>query len=390
MRIWTKEFIMVVLMSLFSGCAANMTYPLITKYTLTITPDLSVASTVAGLMSLSSLVICPFAGLITDRFNQKRILQISSIFYAAVLFSHQLATNIPMLVFMRLLVGIFFSINSVTSTAFSTNFIPKQRLAEGLGYAALANIVASAAGPAIGMKLVEISGYNLVFIVASICALSCMVMVTILPYEGRKQERKNVKFSLGSLMSVEYTDFMLIAALLSMGNSLVSTYLALIGDERGISNISLFFTVYSLMMVFLRPMVGKLQDKMGIYVIMIPAILFASMGIALIGVGKTLIIMLAASIFKAAGQGSGTPSLSAEVIRKLGKDKSGVATSTIMIGMNIGNAIGPMLSGLVVKQLGYRNLFVGFAVVSALLNYALLLFRYSRDRKNASATEESL
>ena len=381
--IWTGKFLMVLLMSLFSGCAANMTYPLITKYTMTITPDLSIASTIAGLMSLSSLFICPFAGVITDRFNQKRILQISSVFYGIVLFGHLLATNIPMLVAMRLLVGIFFSINAVTATAFSTNFIPKSRIAEGLGYAALANILAQAAGPGIGLKLVEISGYQLTFIVAGCCAIGCGIMVTLLPYQDTKDHSVSRKVTLNSLMAVEFTDYMLIAAMLSMGNSLVSTYLQLIGEERGIANIGLFFTVYSACMVFLRPMVGTLHDKKGIYVIMLPAVIAASCGIALIGVGKSLAVMLAASIFKAVGQGSGTPSLSAEVIKRLDPSRSGVATSTIMIGSNIGNAVGPMLSGMVVKQLGYQNMFLGFAVISAVLCYGLLGLRYARDRKNA-------
>ncbi|MBQ4252865.1 MAG: MFS transporter [Erysipelotrichaceae bacterium] len=376
--IWTGKFIMVMLMSMFSGIAANMTYPLITKYTLTINPDLAVASTVAGLMSLSSLIICPFAGLITDRFNQKRILQINSVFYAIVLAAHVLATNIPMLVIMRLFVGVFFSIASVTITAFSTNFIPKSRMAEGLGYAALANVVAQAAGPGLGLKLVELSGYPLTFIVAGVCALLCMVMVTLLPYEDDKDHSQLRKVTVNSLMAFEYTDFMLIAALFSMSNSLVTTYLALIGDERGIANIGLFFTVYSIIMVFLRPVAGTLQDKKGIFFIMVPAVMAASIGITMIGIGKTLVVILAASLFKAIGQGIGTPALSAEVIKTMGREKSGVATSTIMIGMNIGNAVGPMLSGLVVKQLGYERMFVGYAIISALICYMLLFYRYRK------------
>ncbi|MBQ1878733.1 MAG: MFS transporter, partial [Erysipelotrichaceae bacterium] len=174
------------------------------------------------------------------------------------------------------------------------------------------------------------------------------------------------------------TDFMLIAALFSMSNSLVTTYLALIGDERGIANIGLFFTVYSIIMVFLRPVAGTLQDKKGIFFIMVPAVMAASIGITMIGIGKTLVVILAASLFKAIGQGIGTPALSAEVIKTMGREKSGVATSTIMIGMNIGNAVGPMLSGLVVKQLGYERMFVGYAIISAVICYMLLFYRYRK------------
>ena len=70
--IWTKEFIMVFVMSLFSSTAAYMTYPLITQYALSIRNDIGLASTIAGLMSLMGLLISPFAGMITDSFNIKK------------------------------------------------------------------------------------------------------------------------------------------------------------------------------------------------------------------------------------------------------------------------------------------------------------------------------
>lgn len=191
--IWTKHFLMVFVMSLFSGTAAYMTYPLITKYALTIKDDLALASTISGLMSLSGLIVCPFAGLITDSFDHKRIIQFSSAFYVIIFLGHILATNIPMLIIMRLLVGFSFSINSVTGTVFSTHFIPREKLAEGMGYAALANILASAIGPGLGLKLVELSGYHLTFLGAAICAAMSFIIVTLLPYKGNERPKEKKK-----------------------------------------------------------------------------------------------------------------------------------------------------------------------------------------------------
>ncbi|MBQ1323032.1 MAG: MFS transporter, partial [Erysipelotrichaceae bacterium] len=165
--IWTKEFIMVFVMSLFSSTAAYMTYPLITQYALSIRNDIGLASTIAGLMSLMGLLISPFAGMITDSFNIKKVLQCSYLFYVFILLSHILATNIPLLIIMRLLVGISFAVNSVAGTVFSTHFIVRERMAEGLGYAALANILAQAIGPGLGLYLVELSGYSLTFFAAA-------------------------------------------------------------------------------------------------------------------------------------------------------------------------------------------------------------------------------
>ena len=67
--LWSGTFILLLLMNLLNGIAGMMTIPLVAKYALFIEDNLTLASTIAGLMSMVSLVICPFAGAVTDRFN---------------------------------------------------------------------------------------------------------------------------------------------------------------------------------------------------------------------------------------------------------------------------------------------------------------------------------
>ena len=380
--IWNMNFFLVFIMSLFSSTAAYMTYPLITKYALMIKDDISLASLISGLMSLSGLIVCPFAGAITDSFDHKNILQYSYIFYILVFIGHIFATNIPTLMIMRLLAGFSFSINSVTGTVFSTRFIPKEKLAQGMGYAALSNILAQAIGPGLGLRLIELSGYHLTFIAAAVCASISLFIVMILPYkkeERQKTERK--KISLSGIFAFEYTDYSFLAAILSISNAWVTTFLALIAEERNILNIGLFFTVNSIAMVILRPLFGQLHDRKGLTFILIPAIICASLSTYLIGTGKTLWMMLAASIFKAIGQGIGTPSLQTEVIRKMDPSRSGVAASTVLIGMHIGNAFGPMLGGRILLNSSYEYMFVSFAIVSAILSFLLMYIRYLIEKR---------
>lgn len=376
--IWTVKFILVIIMAMFSGLAAQLTYPLVARFSLTLNPDITLAGTIAGLMSLMSLFVCPFAGLLSDRFSRKRILQVSSICYASVLLMHALIRTIPGLIILRLLVGVFFSINSVTVVAFSTAFIPQSRIGEGLGYTALANVLAQAAGPAIGLRLVEVSGYPATFILASVSALLCAVVITILPYR-EEQNKEKKKFSFNDLFAAEFTGFMLLSALFSGCSGLVATYLAILADQRGIANIALFFTVYSLCMVVFRPYSGKVYDRKGVYFVLIPAIISTACAMVLIGFGKTLAVMIAASLFNALGQGAGVPTLQADVIRKLDKSRTGVATSTIQIGQNIGNALAPMAGSFMVKALGYQAMYLSAATLITLAGFFLLFLQRMKE-----------
>ena len=384
-RLWTWPFIMVILLNIFNGCAGQMSYPLVAKFTLSLGGDLGVASTTAGLMSLSALFVCPFAGLLSDRFSRRRILQISFIGYAISLFLHLFAKSVPVLMALRLLTGIFFSVNGVTAVAFSTNFIPKERLGEGLGYASLTNILAHAIGPGIGLALAEKYGFGSSFLVAAVCAVASLVMITLFPKNtdtlpsGAKR-----KIRLADLFAPEMTAFMLVTVLFSWASALLSTYLAIIGDERQIAGIALFFTVYSIVVVILRPFSGKLFDRKGVYVLLLPALALTAVGMWLVGIAMTLTLVLVAGVSMAIGQGAGVPSIQAHAINRLGKERAGVAVSTIQIGQNVGNAFGPMLGGLLVVPLGYKTMFSGLAVVLFVGGALLTLVQYLYEKKKGT------
>ena len=72
--IWTKSFVLVMILNFLCGVVGMMTLPLVLEYAKEIGAGLTLASTAASLMSFVSLVICPFAGYISDRFDRKKIL----------------------------------------------------------------------------------------------------------------------------------------------------------------------------------------------------------------------------------------------------------------------------------------------------------------------------
>lgn len=382
--LWSTVFILLLLLNLLNGAAGMMTVPLVAKYALFIEDNLTLASAVAGMMSMVSLIVCPFAGAVADRFNRKRLLIVSNLGYGVCLILHACCGSIPALIAMRLLTGIFFSVCSVTNVAFSASFISKERTGEGLGYVALASILAQALGPSIGLKLLEISGYSGTFICAGIFALGCMAVICVMPYrEEARQPHERKSFCLGDLYAKEFTCFLLMTALFSSCNGLVNTYLAIVAQERAIANIGVFFTVYSAFMVILRPVAGKLLDKRGIYFILIPSFVFAAAGMFLIGIGSSLAMFLTAGGCKALGQGSGTPSMQAHCVKSMDRKQAGVATSTVMIGQNVGNALAPIVGSFFVGSVGYEGLFCGFGGIMLAAGMILIWIQYRMDRGRA-------
>ena len=114
--LWTAPFVLLLVINIFNATAGQMTFPLVAKFSLSLGADLTLASTTAGLISLAALFVCPFAGVISDYFSRKKILQVCSIAYAVSLLLHAFCGSMPLLIILRLVTGIFFSVINARNT----------------------------------------------------------------------------------------------------------------------------------------------------------------------------------------------------------------------------------------------------------------------------------
>lgn len=381
--LWTWKFIVLILINLTNGAAGQMTFPLVASFALDLGAELTVASSIAGIMSLIGMFMSPVAGVLSDRMNRKWLLMCTELLYALFLLGHAFATTIPFLVFLRAGTGVFFTINSVLTTAYASEFIPRDRMGEGLGYFGLVMPLAQAVGPALGLALRDAMGFGAAFVAACISTILSFVCVTILPYDAKAPQEGEKKHSLklNDLVAVEFLSLMLLATLFSSANGLATTYLDILATERGIPNISLFFTAYAVALVIVKPITGRLQDKKGLYFVMIPAVVFAALGTFLVGVAYSLAMMMLAAVCRALGQGAGTPCLQAHTVRTLDASKAGVAVSTIVIGQNLGNALAPIGGSFFVESFGYEGMFCGMGVATLFIGMFLLVWNCLREKK---------
>ena len=379
-KLWNKSYIMILILSTVINSATQMVTPLVSKFAISLGAQLSIATTIASLMSWSALFLRPFAGLLSDRFNRKKIILISNLAIAVCLLLMSGAKTVTTLVAIRILHGIAFSFNSVAMMAFNTMYIPKDRLGEGMGWMALGTIVSQALGPNIGIALVEKTGYTACFAVAAAVCVVGVVIILMMHYEHPVSD-KSRKLDINSLISLRILPYAAIMCLFSAGNGLASNMMVLFGDARGIANIGLFFTAYSIAMVVVRPFAGKLVDKKGLRFVLYPAIVLSSAAYFVLGSATALWMVILAAILKAVGQGSGQPGIQSTCLRQIGREKAGVVSSTCYIGQDIGNAVAPVIGGFVVERFGYSNLFYGYAVL-LLVGASLIFFlKYNYDVK---------
>ncbi len=333
-------------------------------------------------MSLAALFFRPVAGLFSDRYNRKRTILASNLLIALCLILMAVSNSVPMLVAIRLVHGVAFSFNSVALMAFNTVFIPKERLGEGIGWMALGNTVAQAFGPNIGIFLIDTGGYSLCFFTAAGICLVGIIVILMMPYQTAERPDVEKRISFRSLICVEIIPYAAILCLFSVGSGLVSSMLVLLADERGISNIGLFFTFYSITMVLIRPVAGKLVDSKGLPIVLYPSIIAFGLGFLILGQTSVFWLIILAAIMKALGQGSGVPGIQSTTINIVGREKAGLVSSTCFLGQDIGNTFGPMLGGIIAQNYGFKTLYSGFSIVfiiaACAIYYAIRLAEKSK------------
>lgn len=389
-QLWTPKYAVILLNMLCNGMAGMMTFPIVAKYALSVGANLTVASAIAGMMSLVALVVCPFAGVLCDKGSRKHILIAANLGYGISFTLHCVCASIPALIAVRMATGVFFSLCTVANVAYSSAYIPKSRTGEGMGYVGLSTVIAQALGPMVGMELQEIGGYSLTFLAAGGFTFLCVLLLVLLPYPVTYSTGKAQKgLRLKELFAARFTCFMLMALLFSSAGGLISTYLAIIADVRQIADITMYFTVFSILSLALRPVTGRVLDSRGIFCLIIPAFLGCGLCMLFVGIGKALFMFLIASVFGAIGQGTGLPSIQAHCIKTVDKASTGVAASTIMIGQNIGNAIAPIVGSFFIGAFSYEAAFAGAGIFIIIAGTLLTLVQWKIGRKYSGQCQKN-
>ncbi|MCI8616092.1 MAG: MFS transporter [Lachnospiraceae bacterium] len=401
-RLWNPQYVALMTANIFASCGFYMVNTMLISYLTGNEVGLSseAAGIIAGMFSITALISRPFCGIMADRFNKVWLLRAATLFMVAGAFGYGLSKALPFIVFARILHGIGFAINSTTLISLVTQYVSQNKLGEGLGYFGLANVIASATAPGFGVMVAELMGTGKVFWIAGIMCVGEILLLIVVKYPGAKRTAVQKASSIGikDIIAVEVLGYTCVSSMFSFSNGIVTSYLVLYGRELGIGNISLYFTINALAMFLVRPVSGKLMDKKGMYIVAFPGMALTIVSMLLLAsagrfTGGAFAAVMVSSVLKALGQGAAQPSLQAACIKKVGKERSGSATSTYYLGGDIGQGLAPMIAGVIVGSAltPLKGYIVSFNMTAVLLALAMigLVFIYRKEKMAKRFSEAS-
>lgn len=163
--------------------------------------------------------------------------------------------------------------------------------------------------------------------------------------------------------------------MLSFAVAIIVVFVSLNASRREHADAGLFFLAAAVVMLVTRLFAGKLYDRFGTVVALVPGLFAASASYVLLALPDTMASFLVAGMMYGIGVGIGMPVLNATVIQRVPPHRYGVASATYLLTIDLGIGLGGAFWGFVIERAGFAVAHVGAfgcSLLAALLTILLL------------------
>lgn len=379
-KLWNRSFLLCVMTNLFLFIYY---YALLTILPIYIMKELGGSVSQAGLaltlFLVSSIAIRPFSGLIVEKLGKKKAFLGSSGLFMLFALGYLFADSMFALLAIRFLHGIWFSILTTVTVPVANDFIPEHRKGEGMGYYVMSTNLAVVFGPLLALTVVQYSNFMTLFaVLTGIIGLS-FIFCLLIPI---KQQAKPVadqvqvsssKLSWHHIIEKRAIPIGIVALMTSFAYSSIMSFIAAYSESKHLlAYTSLFFIVFAVSMIVVRPWVGKIYDRKGPSAVIYPSFLFFAVGLLTVSLMSNQWILWLSAVFIGIGYGSLFPCFQTLAIQSVPKERMGHAVSTFFTLFDLGMALGSVLLGLLIAKMGFQ---VMYALCALLVVLTIILYK---------------
>ena len=377
-QLWNKSFILCLANNLFLFVFYFAQTTILPIYILQdLHGSLAQAGLAMTLFMASSIAVRPFSGLIIEKFGRKKTFFVSEFLFCLFSIAYIFADNLQVLLWLRFLHGIWFSILTTVTVPIANEFIPDSRRGEGMGYFVMSVNLGIVLGPLIGLSLIQPLSYAVVATILAAIVCLGFVFCFLIPVQtetSTMQKMQKKQLSIHDFVEKKALPVSIMAMMVSFAYasimSFISTYSA---SKNLLAYASLFFIVFAISMMSLRPLTGKIYDRKGPSYVIYPALVLFAVGLILLSQINSLIGFMLAAIFIGMGFGSVQPCLQTLAIQCAAPQRIGHATSTFFTFYDLGIAFGSILLGILITAQGYSMSYILCAVLVLL---SLLFYKF--------------
>ena len=346
------------------------------------------ASTIPGV-----LISYP-AGALSDYLGQRRLLLASLIVFATAPFLYLLIETPWQLMAVRFYHGFATAIfGTVASAAIAARYTA-DRAAKLSTYSSI-TIIGRSVAPFLGGFLISLASFNAVYVACAISGVLALGAGLLLhPQEVRRQTlpwavlaqrddgpapaAKKVQPPFWASLTTVLRDrgIMLVSGIEAaqyLVFGAIEAFITLYAASLGIPawQIGIILGVQLVSIVFAKPLMGRVSDRIGRKQVIIPGLLIGATSVAMLPLASSFIFLVGLSLLFGIGFATVTSSTAALVADLTQNGRYGSSMGVLRTVMDVGQSIGPVLTGWMIGMAGYGSAFTLLAAI--LFSAALLL-----------------
>jgi MFS family permease len=363
-RLFTPAFITLSLSELAYFAAGGLVIG-VTPFFVTgpLGSDEAALGLVAGSYGVTTLVLRPFVGRLSDRRGRRPLLIGGAALYALVLLGHIVAVNVPILIGLRLLLGVAEALFFVAGYAALADLAPPGRSGEALSYNSLALYLGIAFGPAIGQLLIDRGGFPAAWAGgAGLCAIATLLAWRMPETASRTGDEEPVAPGLIHRAAVAP------GIALFTGVTAMSGYLLLAGkhaEAMGVDAWSITFLMFGGVVIALRVLFAWLPDRVPHMRLGAASLALCAAGLLIVAAVPTFPALVAGTAAIAGGVAFMTPAFFAATFARVAPRERGLASGTATTFIDLGFSLGPFVAGLIAAAFGFAIAFAAAAAIAA-------------------------
>ena len=396
-KIFTKSFFLIFGALLFTAIVMYALMSTVTEYASSMGSSATIAGLVSGIYVFGGLCSRIYSANALEKKDWKKLALIflSIHFLACILYFF--VNDVNLLIIVRFIHGLGFGASANAIVTIASSILPKKRFGEAFGYFMLGTTIAVGLGPYISGFFYDNWGSTGSFLLATVFSAIALVSVFLLDLsnvgpnasdnnkntdskednsdnnkntdskEDNSEEENNKNSNenkqnygiLDKIFERKAIPVSLFTALTSLGYvSILSFYRLYAVEVDLVSAFSIFFLIYSVVLVASRPIAGKIQDKNGDKIICIIGIVAQSIGLFLIAYAPSTITVFICAVCAALGFGTLNSACTTIVTRNTPLNRRPYAISTFFIFCDGTMGFGPALLGSFVSaSSGYAPIY---------------------------------
>ncbi|MBN1627350.1 MAG: MFS transporter [Deltaproteobacteria bacterium] len=382
--LWNGDFTLLFFGNFFMYLSSIMIMPVLPLYLSQVGGNNFQIGLIMGCFTLSAILIRLFAVKITGWLGGMLFLMTGLITCGLAACGYYITAIISLLFLFRVLHGFGFGSSTTMFSAMVSNIIPKDRMGEGMGFFSLGIVTATAIGPFIGTTITLMHNYQWIFLLSSGLILVSMLLTVL-----SKACRGNEDMARGASLRISISDFFEKRALFPsslaffMGFAMAGffTFMVLFGNEAGLEKgVGAFFLIMSVAEFLIRFISGKLYDRKGSFVVLVPGIIACLAGTVLLGCSRNMPLFMASSIFIGIGMGMIFPVLQGWALKFTEPNRRVAANATFFNFLDGGMATGAIILGIIAEASSYSLMYL-YSSISFGLLLILYLVRHAKTRQ---------